>query len=74
LPEDAKFPTTGLIRLLTIINTEKAPAPIERLQLNSFSRATKKNRKGIIDPIDEGEVTKLNQRPTKQSERDSSHP
>ena len=31
--------------LLTIINTEKAPAPIEWLQTNSFKRAAKKTGK-----------------------------
>jgi hypothetical protein len=56
------FPTKGLIMLLTMINKEKAPAPIERLQPNSFKRATKKTEKEYQTPYTRARVTK--QKPT----------
>jgi hypothetical protein len=53
------LPAKGLIKLLTIINKEKAPAPTERLQPNSFNRATKKTEKAYQIPKTRAKVMKL---------------
>ena len=52
-------PTKGPMRLWIIIQSEKAPAAMDRLQPNSFKRATKKTENEYQTPYVRERVIKL---------------